>query len=139
MCWGDPAFGPPSAEEMTAALVDPEIGLCSHSARFTQADVVEHLCALSGGRLDLDEITALADRFLLSDLVVRLTPESEEGRRRPRAVVDRRPPGAGGPRPGPDRRPGQPGTARPSRRCGGGGAVGRAGVGWRTRWRPSGC
>ncbi len=60
----------------------PEIGLCAHSARFAHADVVEHICAISGGRLDLEEITALADRFLASDLAVRLTPDDEQGRRK---------------------------------------------------------
>ena len=63
-------------------LIDPEVGLCAHSARFTHADVVEHICALSGGRLDLEEITALADRFLASDLAVRLTPDDQPGRRK---------------------------------------------------------
>ena len=46
-----PGLEAPGWEEITAALVDPEVGLCAHSARFTQADVVEHICALSGGRL----------------------------------------------------------------------------------------
>ncbi len=69
-------------EEITEALIDPEVGLCAHSARFTHADVVEHICALSGGRLDLEEITALADRFLASDLAVRLTPDDQPGRRK---------------------------------------------------------
>ena len=46
VCWGEPELVPPSAEELTAALVDPETGLCSRSARFTEADVLEHLCAL---------------------------------------------------------------------------------------------
>jgi hypothetical protein len=45
------------------------------------ADVVEHICAMSGGRLDLEEITTVADRFLASDLTVRLTPDDQVGRR----------------------------------------------------------
>jgi hypothetical protein len=69
-------------EEITAVLVDPEVGLCAHSARFTHADVVEHICAVSAGRLDLAEITAVADRFLASDLAVRLTPDDQPGRRK---------------------------------------------------------
>ena len=73
----------PGWEEVTAALVDPELGLCSRSARFTKADVVEHLCAVSGGRLSVDEITVTAERFVNSDLAVRLTPDTEPGRRRP--------------------------------------------------------
>ncbi len=82
MCFGNPDLGAPSREEITRILTDPEEGLCAHSARFTHADVVEHICALSGGRLDLGEITALADRFLASDLAVRLTPDDQPGRRR---------------------------------------------------------
>jgi hypothetical protein len=38
---------------------------------------------VSGGRLDLEDITALADRFLASDLAVRLTPDDQPGRRKP--------------------------------------------------------
>ena len=74
---------PPGWDEITAALVDPEVGLCSRSARFTKADVVEHICAVSGGRLAVGEITVRADQFVDSDLVVRLTPDTETGRRRP--------------------------------------------------------
>ena len=77
------ALEPPTWEDVAAALVDPEAGLCSRSARFTAADVVEHICAISGGRLGVDEVVALADRFLASDAVVRLTPDADEGRRRP--------------------------------------------------------
>jgi hypothetical protein len=72
----------PGWGEITAALVDPEIGLCSRSARFTKADVVEHICALSAGRLSTGEITAMADRFVSSDLAVRLSPDTEPGRRK---------------------------------------------------------
>ena len=71
-----------SQGELTAALVDEEVGLCARDARFTEADVVEHLCASSGGRLTAEEIVDLAARFLASDLVVRLTPSGEGGRRR---------------------------------------------------------
>jgi conjugative relaxase-like TrwC/TraI family protein len=73
----------PGWDEIAAILTDPEVGLCSHSARFTRADVVEHICALSAGRLTTEEITAMADRFVDGDLVVRLTPDPEAGRRRP--------------------------------------------------------
>ena len=58
-------------------------GLCSRSPRFTQADVVEHICAVSGGRLSVAEVVTMAERFLASELAVRLTPDVEEGRRRP--------------------------------------------------------
>ena len=83
VCEADPQLGPPGWDQITAALVDPEVGLCSRSARFTKADVVEHICAISGGRLTAEEITAPADRFVDSDLAVRLTPDTETGRRRP--------------------------------------------------------
>ena len=82
-CWGSPALGPASAEQLTAALVDPETGLCSRSARFTEGDVFEHLCALSGGRLSLQEVEAFVASFLSSGEVVRLTPSTDVGRRRP--------------------------------------------------------
>ena len=59
----------------------PGGGVVLRSARFTKADVVEHLCALSGGRLSVEEIAAMADRFVDSDLAVRLTPDTEAGRR----------------------------------------------------------
>jgi hypothetical protein len=45
--------------------------------------VVEHLCALSGGRFTLGEITVMAERFVASDLAVRRTRDAEAGMRRP--------------------------------------------------------
>jgi conjugative relaxase-like TrwC/TraI family protein len=69
-------------DEIAAALVDAENGLCARSARFTRADVVEYICALSAGRLSTGEITALADRFVASELAVRLTPDTEAGGRK---------------------------------------------------------
>jgi conjugative relaxase-like TrwC/TraI family protein len=83
LCWRGPALDPPGWEEVRAALVDPETGLCSRSARFSEADVVEGICAISGGRLGVDEVVALADRFLASGAVVRLRPDADECRRRP--------------------------------------------------------
>jgi hypothetical protein len=82
VCFGNPGLDGPGSEEISQALTDPEIGLCAHSARFTHADVVEQICAFSGGRLDLEEVTALAERFLASELAVRLTPDDGAGRRR---------------------------------------------------------
>ena len=82
VCFANPDLQGPAWEEITEALTDPEVGLCAHSARFTHADVIEHICALSSGRLDLDQITAMADRFLVSDLAVRLTPGDQPGRRK---------------------------------------------------------
>lgn len=85
VCGAGPLLERPGWDEVTAALVDREVGLCSRTARFTKADVVEHLCAISGGRLSTEEITAMADRFVDSDLAVRLTltPDVEVGRRKP--------------------------------------------------------
>jgi hypothetical protein len=83
LCWRGPTLASPGWEDVATALVDPETGLCSRSARFTQADVVEGICAISGGRLDADEVVALADRFLASGAVVRLRPDADEGRRLP--------------------------------------------------------
>ena len=99
VCFANPDLEGPAWEEITEALTDPEVGLCAHSARFTHADVVEHICALSSGRLDLDQITAMADRFLVSDLAVRLTPGDQpasSARRR-----SGRPPRTGPPRTAP--------------------------------------
>ncbi len=83
VCWKEPATGAPGWDEVAAALVSPETGLCSRLARFTAADVVEHVCAISGGRLSVEEVVIMAERFLASELVVRLTPDVDEGRRRP--------------------------------------------------------
>ncbi len=38
-----------SWDEVVARLVEEETGLCAHAPRFAEADVIEHLCALSGG------------------------------------------------------------------------------------------
>ena len=83
VCWKELATAAPSWDEAAAALVGPETGLCSRSARFTAADVVEHICAISGGRLGVEEVVTMAERFLACELVVRLTPDPEEARRRP--------------------------------------------------------
>jgi hypothetical protein len=83
VCWRERPLSAPTWEELAAALIDPESGLCARDARFTHADVVEQLCALSGGRLSTGEIADLAERFLASELAVRLTPDPDVGRRRP--------------------------------------------------------
>jgi conjugative relaxase-like TrwC/TraI family protein len=83
VCQSGRRLEPPGCDEIAAVLTDPEVGLCSRSARFTRADVVERICALSAGRLTTEEITAMADRFVDGDRVVRLTPDPEAGRRRP--------------------------------------------------------
>ncbi|HET7489359.1 MAG TPA: MobF family relaxase [Acidimicrobiales bacterium] len=85
-----------SAGYVTAALVDPDVGLCATRARFREAHVVEHIAALSAGRLTTAEICTLAEDFLASKHVVRLVPGAGERRRAPewstvahRALEDR--------------------------------------------------
>lgn len=74
---------PVDRSRLHAALVDPDTGLCATRARFGQAHVVERVAALAAGRWTTAEIEALAAEFLATDLVVRLTPSSTPGRRRP--------------------------------------------------------
>ncbi len=64
-----------------AALTDPQTGLCASDSRFCEAHVVERVAAISGGRLDVNEIVDVSRRFLESALVVRLVPDAQ--RRRP--------------------------------------------------------
>ena len=71
-----------SFEEVAQVLVDPEVGLCSRSARFSEADVVEHICAMSAGRLTVADVEGYTKRFLDSKLVVRLVPSSDDVVRR---------------------------------------------------------
>jgi hypothetical protein len=70
-----------TADEVFAALVDPATGLCAQRSRFTEAQAVERIAALAGGRHTLNEILTLTDRFLGSHHVVRLVPDAS--RRRP--------------------------------------------------------
>ena len=74
VCFGAPDVEAPSFETLAGLLVDADAGVCARSARFSEADVVEHLCAHAAGRLSLEEIEAYASRFLSSDAVVRLVP-----------------------------------------------------------------
>jgi conjugative relaxase-like TrwC/TraI family protein len=74
VCWHDLALPPLTYGEMVRALVDENSGLCAHSPRFTEPDVIEHVAALSAGRLTVDEIRATTARFLDSAHVVRLVP-----------------------------------------------------------------
>jgi hypothetical protein len=66
-----------SEGEVSARLVDPEGGLCAQDARFKQAHVVAAVAAMSRGRWTVEQIEAFADRFLASDLVVRLVPPTQ--------------------------------------------------------------
>jgi hypothetical protein len=74
VCWRDPDLRTVHFDEIARRLVDEEQGLCAHSARFAEHDLIEHVAGLSAGRHSAVEITGIADRFLASDLVVRLTP-----------------------------------------------------------------
>ena len=76
VCWRDPPGQPVGFDEIARRLVDEETGLCAHDARFAEHDVIEHIAALAAGRLTVEEIVALSDRFLASDLVCRLTPKA---------------------------------------------------------------
>jgi len=68
--------------EICSALVDPATGLCAMQSRFGEAQVVERVAAISGGRLTLEQILDVTEKFLGSEHVVRLTPD----------VAQRRPP-----------------------------------------------
>lgn len=72
---------PVDRAQLFAALIDPELGLCDTTARFGHAHVVERVAALAAGRWTTTEIETLAEEFLATELVVRLTPERV--RRRP--------------------------------------------------------
>jgi len=74
VCWRDPALPGLSYDDVVRALVDEETGLCAHMPRFAEPDVIEHVAALSAGRLTVEEIRDVASRFLHSELVVRLVP-----------------------------------------------------------------
>lgn len=89
VCFANPNLEAPGWEKIARVLVDPEAGLCAHAARFTRADVVEQVCAISAGRLDLEQITALADRSLASDMAVRLSPDDQPGRRKAGSLLRR--------------------------------------------------
>ena len=78
VCWRDPDLRAIEFDEIADRLVDDEHGLCAHSARFAEHDVIAHVAGLSAGRLSTVEITDIAERFLRSDLVVRLTPNASK-------------------------------------------------------------
>ncbi|MDP9019536.1 MAG: relaxase domain-containing protein [Actinomycetota bacterium] len=72
-----------SSDEVVAGLLHPDTGLCANDARFTEAKVLERICAASAGRLTTEQILALAEDFLASEHVVRLVPETSARRRPP--------------------------------------------------------
>ncbi len=72
-----------TSDEVVAGLLHPDTGLCANDARFSEAKVVERICAASAGRLTIEQILGLAEDFLASEHVVRLVPETAPVRRRP--------------------------------------------------------
>ncbi len=78
VCWRDPDLRAVEFDEIARRLVDDERGLCAHSARFAEHDVIAHVAGLASGRLSTVEIIDIAERFLGSDLVVRLTPNASK-------------------------------------------------------------
>ena len=76
----DPVPAELSQDDVFAALVDPDIGLCAKEARFGEAHVYERVCALSQGRWDQDEVRRLAEAFLASPHAVRLAPSHDSWR-----------------------------------------------------------
>jgi conjugative relaxase-like TrwC/TraI family protein len=71
------------SDEVLAGLLDPDTGLCANDARFTEAKVVERICAASAGRWTTEQILGMAEEFLVSEHVVRLVPETSARRRPP--------------------------------------------------------
>ena len=76
VCWRDSDLRAIEFDEIADRLVDDEHGLCAHSARFAEHDVISHVAGLAVGTLSTVEIADIAERFLRSDLVVRLTPST---------------------------------------------------------------
>jgi hypothetical protein len=76
VCWRDPQLRSPGFDDVARWLCDEDTGLCAHDARFGEHDVIEHIAGAAAGRLTVAEITDLAQRFLGSDLVCRLTPKA---------------------------------------------------------------
>jgi conjugative relaxase-like TrwC/TraI family protein len=87
---------PQSLKEVFARLVDHETGVCTHDARFGQAQVIEAVAAMGVGAWNGADIQVISARFLASDLVVRLVDRDRSGRAEPkwstvahRAIEDR--------------------------------------------------
>src|SRR4051794_27412162 len=64
VCGRQRGLAPWSYEELACGLVDDERGLCAHSPRFSEPDVVEHVAAMSSGRLSAADIFAVTEQFL---------------------------------------------------------------------------
>ncbi len=74
---------PPAFDDVVAALTDPDTGLCANDSRFGEAHVVERVAALGAGTLTVAQVRALAEQFLASEHVVRLSADPEEAVRTP--------------------------------------------------------
>ena len=119
VCWRESPLAAPTWEELAAALVDPETGLCARSARFTHADVVEQLCAMSGGRLSSRGDRRPGRAVLGLGAGGAADPGPEAGGRRRRLSGPPPPSGDGGPHRGSRRGAGR--AVGPGCRPGGGG------------------
>ena len=72
----------PSTDVVFAHLVDPEVGLCSRSARLGRAHVAAAIASCGGGTLDAARVEQLTEEFLASAHVVRLAPDPAVARHR---------------------------------------------------------
>jgi len=90
---------PLTFDEVVDALVGPETGLCANDSRFGEAQVVERVAALGGGRLPGERYSRPSP--LSSSHPSRRAPQRGTGRRgaHPAALDRRRSPGAGAPGP----------------------------------------
>ena len=75
---------PEDLERLMAQLVDPEVGLCAHDSRFSEAQVIEAVAAYCAGDLTAAQVQAVARTFLDSDSVIRLMDRDPSGRTPPR-------------------------------------------------------
>ncbi len=74
---------PVTFDDVAAALVHPETGLCANDSRFGEAHVVEKVAAVGAGRLTVAEIRAFTAAFLDSEHVVRLGVDPADAVRTP--------------------------------------------------------
>ncbi len=74
---------PVTFDEVAAALVHPETGLCANDSRFGEAHVTEKVAAVGAGRLTVAEIRAFTAAFLDSEHVVRLSVDPADAVRTP--------------------------------------------------------
>lgn len=70
----------PSREALFSILVDSEKGVCSHSSRFGEAQVIEAVAAAGAGYWSSTTVQSLARQFLQSRHVIRLIDHDPSGR-----------------------------------------------------------